>query len=190
MSEARSIQCQTCEQILGNSHRMFGYLWNQISYELAGETPSDQAVMKLRALSTLARFCSSDCCKQQLPGLLQAQGLAAHLQHNRVGGGPIAPCGQCGKPVDMSQPHGAWIKGKVTADIQNGEDDLPDWMDVLTVVCTSCGGPHTADALALSKRPSSPFEQLLLELAALDEQADDGLEIGDPFTEREPICGA
>ena len=44
----------------------------------------------------------------------------------------------------MSQPHGAWIKGKVTADIQSGDDAPPDWFDVLTVVCDGCIGNGAA----------------------------------------------
>ena len=95
-------------------------------------------------LTTMARFCSSVCCKQHLASLLEGQGLLGHLQHNRVYGGPIAPCGKCGKPVNMNQPHGAWIKGKVTADIQSGEDAQPDWFDVLTVVCDGCMGNGAA----------------------------------------------
>lgn len=190
MSETHTIRCQACEQVLGGSHRLFGFLWHQISYELAGETPSDQAVMKTRALTTVARFCCSDCCMQQLARLLQAQGLAAHLQHNRVLGGPIAPCGKCGKPVNLCEPHGAWIKGKVTANIQNGEDSLPDWLDVLAVVCASCCGPYAADDLELSKRPSTPFEQLLLELNALAGQSEDDEEASEPFSQRELTCGA
>jgi hypothetical protein len=48
----------------------------------------------------------------------------------------------------MSQPHGAWIKGKVTADIQIGEDAPPDWFDVLTVVCDGCIGNGAAGQVA------------------------------------------
>lgn len=147
--------------------------------------------MRPRALTTLSRFCSSACCKQQLAGLLQAQGLAPHLQHNRVGGGPIAPCGKCGKPVNMNQPHGAWIKGKVTADIQNGEDDLPVWLDVFTVVCPDCAGPYAVAKRQQSRRTSLDFEQLLQELAAIDASApaDEDLD-GPMIIEREPLCGA
>ena len=144
MSSRALFRCSTCTTPLSGSHHFFGLQRHHITYSLPGDTPSEQAVMNPSILTTMARFCSSVCCKQQLASLLKGQRLPGHLQHNRVYGGPIAPCGKCGKPVNMSQPHGAWIKGKVTADIQNGEDAPPDWFDVLTVVCDSCIGNGAA----------------------------------------------
>ena len=38
----------------------------------------------------------------------------------------------------------AWIKGKVIADIQSGDDAPPDRFDVLTVVCDGCIGNGAA----------------------------------------------
>lgn len=172
MSDGDVFRCAACSTPLGGSHHMFGFQRNQITYSLPGETPSEQALMKPSILSTLGRFCCSACCKQQLASLLEAQGLPSHLQHNRVYGGPIAPCGKCGKPVNMSQPHGAWIKGKVTADIQNGVDAAPDWFDVLTVVCASCVGPEGFSGIDRQIDQKNTFEQLIQELAEHSE-ADD-----------------
>jgi hypothetical protein len=138
---------------LGASHRVFGFQRHQISYDLEGRTPDEQALIESCVITTMARFCSSGCCKQQLGRLLVEQGLPEHLQHNRVMCGPIVPCGKCGKPVNLTQPHGAWIKGKVTSDIQNGQDAAPDWFDILTVLCMSCAGmEEQADVGAVTLR--------------------------------------
>jgi hypothetical protein len=134
---------------------VFGFQHQHLYYERSGDTPTVQAILKPSNLAIGAWFCSSACCKQQLGNLLETQGFPGHLQHNRVQGGPIAPCGKCGKPVDMSEHHGAWIKGKVTADIQHGEDATPDWVDVLTVVCLNCA--ETAAKESVEERIDQPL---------------------------------
>ncbi|NYT58226.1 hypothetical protein H0A65_04730 [Alcaligenaceae bacterium] len=113
-----------------------------IDYSLRGRTLDEQAYLTLAATNVIARFCSSTCCKAMLGTLLKAQGLAEKHQHNRIEAGPIHPCAKCNKPVDMTQPHGAWVRCKQTA-IWDGArwcDDEPDWFDVLAVVCADCMG--------------------------------------------------
>lgn len=131
------MKCATCEAPLGAVRYVFALQGHHMEYSRPGETPSDQAVLRPSVMTTLGRYCSSACCKQQLPERLEGLGLPAHLQHNRVLGGPLCPCGKCGKPVNMTQPHSAVIKGKVLL-LANGEEDAPVWMDILSVLCPDC----------------------------------------------------
>ena len=188
MPEVLKSMCMECGTALGKTHHVFALQKHQIGYSQPGETPSEQALLTASTMTTIARFCSAPCCKNQLGELLQAQGLPVALQKNRVYGGPIAPCGKCGKPVDMSQPHGAWIKGKVTADLQMGEDSSPHWLDILTVVCTSCLEFEAVAGECIQATPKPTFEQLLAELEEMtdpdfvdDDDRDDG---ADPDTEK------
>lgn len=70
---------------------------------------------------------------------LDLLGLPVEVQHQRVLGGPISACGQCGKPVNLTEAHTAVVKGKLEEPISPQEDELL-WFDVLTVLCTSCSG--------------------------------------------------
>lgn len=187
MSDRGTFRCTTCAAPLGGRHQLFGFQSNQLSYELPGETPSDQALMRPSQLSFHARFCGSTCCERQLAALLEEQGLPSHLQQNRVYGGPIATCGKCGKPVNMTQPHGAWIRGEVTSPIQQGVDAAPAWFDVLTVVCAGCTVQVAAEGGKRYGRQATTFERLMQELDALEAQEDSA---SPHKTRREPSCGA
>lgn len=169
MSDAQTIACATCDVALDVEHFMFGAQVHHISYVLSGDTPSDQAYMQPSEVTTFVRYCSSECCYQQLASRLEDQGLPGHLQHHRVYGGPIEPCGKCGKPVNLCEPHVAWIKGDVRADIQNGEDAAPHCLDVMTVVCAGCAR-NAGFVMEVERVPEKrTFEQLLQELKEFDE---------------------
>lgn len=156
------MRCAACGKPLGGAHHVFAFQDHQIAYTREGNTPSEQALLQPGACTTIARFCSSACCKPHLGHLLSAQSLPAQYQHNRVSGGPIVACGKCGKPVNLTQPHGAWIKGKVTADIQNAEEAALDWLDVLAVLCAGCSGAQSSISMnigrmkAISGTPGTP----------------------------------
>src|SRR5690606_39125628 len=105
-----------------------------------GAMPNEQAHLALASTDIVAKFCCGKCCKPALASLLQAQGLSAALAHNRIEAGPIHPCAKCGKPVNMMQPHGAWVRCKLMA-----MDDAPDWFEVLAVMCQDCAGLASHD---------------------------------------------
>lgn len=150
--------CATCGTPLGSVRYVFALQGHQVEYTRPGDTPNSQALLRPSVMTTLGRYCSSDCCKRQLAEQLERLGLPAELQHNRVMGGPICPCGHCGKPVDMTQTHAAVIKGKVLLR-PDGEEDNPVWFDMLTVLCQDCLG-HTARAMmTLSHRHENTLEE-------------------------------
>lgn len=153
-----ALRCQACNAPLENSFQAFAFQLNQIQYTRPGETPSQQAHLNAGGPQVVARFCNSGCCKPALGPLLKAQGIAAHYSENRVHGGPICPCGKCGKPVNLTQTHGAWVRAKFGLDENGLPDAHPDWFDVLTVVCSSC----------LSEGDSIALEQKLPECGELD----------------------
>lgn len=143
MSEPSSPNpCHACGTPLGLSQQAFALQHHTIDYSLRGRTLNEQAYLTLAATQMVARFCSSTCCKAKLGALLKAQGLAEKHQHDKIAAGPIHPCAKCNKPVDMTQPHGAWVRCKQTAtwDGVRWCDDEPDWFDVLAVVCADCAG--------------------------------------------------
>lgn len=132
------MNCAHCNALLGDVRYVFALQGHGMEYSRPGETPSEQAVLTSRVITTLARYCSSACCKQQLPDQLGRLALPATLQHNRVLGGPICTCGKCGTPVVMTQPHVAVIKGKVL--MERDDEGAPVWLDILTVLCEECRG--------------------------------------------------
>ena len=138
------MNCAHCNALLGDVRYVFALQGHGMEYSRPGETPSEQAVLTSRVITTLARYCSSACCKQQLPDRLERLALPATLQHNRVLGGPICPCGKCGTPVVMTQPHVAVIKGKVLVE-PDGEEGVPVWFDILTVLCDGCDGAQARE---------------------------------------------
>lgn len=151
------MKCATCEAPLGAVCYVFALQGHHVEYSRCGDTPSDQAVLRPSVMTTLGRYCSSACFKQELPEQLECLGLPTHLQHNRVLGGPICPCGKCGKPVNMTQPHAAVIKGKVLL-LANGEEDAPTWLDILTVLCKDCMGLTEQEMMALARPDTDQIE--------------------------------
>lgn len=151
------MKCATCEVPLGAVRYVFALQGHHVEYSRCGDTPSDQAVLRPSVMTTLGRYCCSACCKQQVPEQLEGLGLPTHLQHNRVLGGPICPCGRCGKPVYMTQPHAAVIKGKVLL-LANGEEDAPVWLDILTVLCKDCMGLTAQEMMALARTDTDQVE--------------------------------
>ncbi len=137
------MNCAHCNALLGDVRYVFALQDHGMEYSRPGETPSEQAVLTSRVITTLARYCSSACCKQQLPEQLERLALPANLQHNRVLGGPICPCGKCGTPVVMTQPHVAVIKGKVL--MERDDESAPVWLDILTVLCDECKGTQARE---------------------------------------------
>jgi hypothetical protein len=142
--------CATCEIPLGTVRYVFALQDHHVEYTLPGDTPTSQALLRPSVMTTLGRYCSSACCKKQLGAQLNRLGLPVALQNNRVMGGPICPCGRCGKPVTMTQSHAAVIKGKVLLRRDGLEDD-PEWFDMLTVLCQDCQGIQALAMMALSR---------------------------------------
>ena len=140
MPEQATLTCQTCEEPLAKTHRIFAFQSHHIHYLKRGNTPDEQAVLYPENTWVLASFCSSACRKPHLGTLLEAQGLSEHLQHQRLGAGPITPCAKCGKPVDMTQPHGGWVKGKFTVELESDTPCSLDHFDLMAVVCPGCDG--------------------------------------------------
>ncbi|MCZ8016229.1 MAG: hypothetical protein O9274_11065 [Limnobacter sp.] len=130
--------CYACNSELGKAFQALAFQSHRIEYTRQGNTPSEQAFMEAEAEYIPAYFCSSNCCKSKLGELLAAQGIAEHFKDNRVYGGPICPCGKCGKPVNMTQSHNAWVRGKFFFSALEEDDRTADWFDVLTVVCKAC----------------------------------------------------
>lgn len=106
---------------------------------------------------------------------------------------PIYPCGKCGKPVNVMEPHGAWISGPVSSGDPQDENNAPDWFDMLTVLCKSCGAALATESRAaeVGLPQQASFEDLLRALARIDEEAeeDEGVErcrpLQEPFS---PSC--
>lgn len=134
-----NMQCHCCHAPLASVRYVFAIQRHHLEYEQQDEVTEAQAMLYTSELTTLERYCSSACCKQELAVQLEKLGLPPQLQHNRILGGPICPCGKCGKPVDMTKPHVAVVKGKVQSDSE-GNEDVPDWLDMLTVLCANCFG--------------------------------------------------
>ncbi len=145
-----NMQCPTCEQALGGVRHVFALQAQKVEYTLPGETPNEQAALSPLALTTLKRYCTSACCKAQLPELLEQLGLPAELKFNRVAGGPICPCGHCGKPVNMTQVHIGVIRGHVDLE-PDGEESYPDAQTMHTVLCKKCMGAQSQELMRLAR---------------------------------------
>lgn len=145
-----TLKCPTCEKATGSARHVFALQAQQIEYTMPGDTPNEQAALSPLALTTLKRYCTSACCKAQLPELLEKLGLPAELQFNRVEGGPICPCGHCGKPVNMTQIHIGVIRGHVALK-PNGEESYPNEQTMHTVLCKKCMGAQAQDLMALGR---------------------------------------
>lgn len=142
-----TLQCPTCQKSLASARHVFALQAQQVEYTQPGETPDEQAALKTLALTTLKRYCTSACCKAQLPELFEQLGLPAELQFNRVAGGPLCPCGHCGKPVNMTQVHVGVIRGHVTLE-SDGQERYPDAQTMHTILCKSCMGTHAQALMA------------------------------------------
>ena len=149
--------CATCQIPLGSVRYVFALQGHHVEYTRPGDTPTSQALLQPSVMTTLGRYCSSACCKKQLGAQLNRMGLPVALQNNRVMGGPICPCGRCGKPVAMTESHAAVIKGKVLLR-WDGAEDYPTWFDMLTVLCQDCQGIEALAMMALSKVHEHPVE--------------------------------
>jgi hypothetical protein len=143
-----TLKCPTCEQALGAARHVFALQAQHVQYTLRGKTPDEQAVLSPLGLTTLARYCTKACCKKQLPERLEQLGLPAGLQYQRVAGGPIAPCGHCGKPVNMTKAHIAVIRGDVTLEAHD-EESHPDVQTIHTVLCKACLGTQAQELMTL-----------------------------------------
>ncbi len=140
-------QCPNCEQTLGEAQYAFALQAQQVEYTQPGETPDQQAVLTTLGLKTLGRYCSKACCKKQLPERLEQLGLPSEVQHHHVGGGPIWPCGHCGKPVNLTKPHISVIRGDVAGQPNDGES-YPDVQTMHTVLCKGCLGTQAQELMA------------------------------------------
>ncbi len=145
-----TLKCPTCEKALGSARHVFALQAQQVEYTMPGDTPNEQAALSPLALTTLKRYCTSACCKAQLPELLEKLGLPAELQFNRVEGGPICPCGHCGKPVNMTQVHIGVIRGHVDLE-PDGEESYPDAQTMHTVLCKKCMGAQSQELMRLAR---------------------------------------
>ncbi|WP_137960297.1 hypothetical protein [Burkholderia sp. 4M9327F10] len=133
--------CSACGKPLAALHYAFALHRHSITYAGTGETPNEQGRLHIDAIVKQVQFCSKDCCEAQLPELLEAHGLPSSLQGNQVDAGPIHPCVPCGKPVNMSEPHGAWVRAKQSyARRCDNSGITAEWLDVMAVVCDSCAG--------------------------------------------------
>ena len=66
------MNCAHCNALLGMFATFFALQGHGMEYSRPGETPSgQQAVLTSRVITTLARYCSSVCCKHQLPEQLE-----------------------------------------------------------------------------------------------------------------------
>lgn len=143
-----TLKCPTCEQTLSAERYVFALQAQQVQYTRHGESPDEQAVLTPLALKTLGRYCSKACCKTQLPERLEELGLPAGLQHHRMAGGPLYPCGKCGKPVNMTQTHIAVIRGDVTL-TPDDEESYPNAQTMHTLLCKGCMDPQAQELMAL-----------------------------------------
>lgn len=60
------MNCAHCNALLRDVRYVFSLQGHGMEYSRPGETPSEQAVLTSRVITTLARYCCSVCCKQQL----------------------------------------------------------------------------------------------------------------------------
>ncbi|NYT60626.1 hypothetical protein H0A65_17050 [Alcaligenaceae bacterium] len=143
MSDSPSVGlCHACGVALKTTYQAFALQHHTIDYTFRGDTPNEQAHLTLASTYIVARFCSSQCCKPGLGSLLQAQRLSAALEYNQIQAGPRHPCAKCGKPVNMTQPHSAWVRCELTAEWNGSlwQAMAPDWFIVLAVMCPDCAG--------------------------------------------------
>ena len=155
--EERMGNCGACGEPLEGVHYAFTLQTNTIQSPHRGDTPADGATMTFTGLSVRERFCCSACCKGRLADLLQAEGLPAEMQFNRVLAGPIATCGKCAKPVDLTDSHVAYTKGKHSW-VKSGDELISeiDYCDVLAVVCALCAGMEEMAHRSKSTDASAP----------------------------------
>ena len=55
------MNCAHCNALLGDVRYVFALQGHGMEYSRPGETPSEQAVLTSRVITTLARYCSSAC---------------------------------------------------------------------------------------------------------------------------------
>ena len=133
--------CNGCGKPLAALHYAFALHRHSITYAGTGETPNEQGRLHIDAIVKQMQFCSKDCCEAHLAELLEAHGLPRSLQGNQVDAGPIHPCVLCGTPVNLTTPHGAWVRAKQSYMRSCDNSDITaEWLDVMAVVCDSCVG--------------------------------------------------
>ena len=141
--------CKACNVALTDTQFAIALQHHTIAYTLEGDTPDDQAYLEISSMKTVASFCSDACCMEQLPTVLEDNGIPASHAQSQMFGGPIHPCAKCDAMVNLTQPHGAWAKIKRTVSIVDGElAGYPAWFDVHAVICAGCAGPQQEAALA------------------------------------------
>ena len=139
--------CNACGNPLAALHYAFALHRHSITYAETGETPNEQGRLHIDAIIKQVQFCSKDCCEVHLAELLEAHGLPRSLQGNQVDAGPIHLCALCCTPVNLTEPHGAWVWGKQSYKWSgNNSGVTPEWLDVMAVVCDSCSGMKASAA--------------------------------------------
>ena len=139
--------CAGCGQSLGANHFAFAMQGHEVVGATLDAPGGPTGLLEFGPPLLEARFCSRACCEKQLPELLDSYGLPPAALHTLVGVGPLHPCAHCSQPVFLGNPHGAWVWGERRfkgATLRSGWEYL--WLDVMAVVCNSCGGAEQACA--------------------------------------------
>jgi hypothetical protein len=146
--------CHACSAELKKTQYGIALQHHTIAYTLEGETPDDQAYLEISSMATVASFCSNACCKSKLTAVLLLNGIAKDCEQTHIFGGPVHPCAKCDAMVNLTQPHGAWVKLKRTVEDVDGEPTgYPEWFDVHAVICAGCAGlEHGAEVAKRTRR--------------------------------------
>lgn len=128
--------CATCGSALADSRYSFALSVNCMVLHPGAEDAEPDHELKLLKWP-VAHFCSHGCCKTTLPALLPAYGFPEAVKDQRIGQGVIEPCGACGKPVNLTQPHKACQKNRCLWMDPQGDPDVA-WMDIMAVPCANC----------------------------------------------------
>ena len=133
IGEANCQACNVCEQPLGNPQ--FG-ISRQFERTIFSKN-DDLDEVEVIDSNEIRAYCSSECLNKNRDLLLAQENVRASYP----GIGPVESCSRCGRPVDMTRFHMAWVEDEV--EIQ-GYEATPINAEVLAVACDQCVPPSRA----------------------------------------------
>ncbi len=124
-------QCSICKEEFTSPLRTLDWRLQRQSFADKGDAV--QTTVHIEYVHSLVNYCSPDCRQRHEPDFIEVMGLK-FLSPKVV---PIMPCGKCGRPVDGTQPHGAFAQ--VTLELDDDDDIGHCTGDrQLAVLCGDC----------------------------------------------------
>ncbi len=124
--------CQACRRPLGV--RVFSFDRHIEQYRYRDNESIDGEVLEAE---TLSRYCSAECAWSGVLHWLGQRG----IKYSGGSAGPIAICGKCGQPLDMTKPHVAYTLQEELLHHKPGYDEAEVLMaEGVADTCIQCGG--------------------------------------------------